>query len=424
MKIGEFAEVCRTKISVLRHYDKENLLKPTYIDKFTGYRYYSQEQIALFLRITALKQAGFSLAEIRELLGQLRNDSDLLEFFEKKRTFLLETLANLEKAKELIIGGLNQMDVLFQENAHGLWASYIYELTNNPDEIREQFEHYLVANDYQRISAIESDTKKRLLKCRVVKLNLEVSTLQENLNLPFENDETVVGKWETIGEYAVKEEFYQELKSRQNWYYAYPQAIYFLPKGEYYWCYGWTKGKLLVHTGDTATVNEYEIETRNGEHYMFVSFKSYEYRKGGAPRILVLKQIDNRPYTANELAKKDNLDMPFIEDPKVLGKWKVFDFLRSRDEFSPVGSGEPPIFFKEIEFFAGGSCTSIYGQNTISGDHKQVWTKGYVLRKFNSTACAYEILTVDDRDYLIIEWKSGDYRWGGLPTDYYVFVRA
>ena len=316
------------------------------------------------------------------------------------------------------------MDVLFQENAHGLWANYIYELTNNPDEIREQFEHYLVANDYQRISAIESDTEKRLLRCRVVKLNQEVSTLRENLNLPFENDETVVGKWETVGEYAVKEEFYQELESRQNWYYAYPQAIYFLPKGEYYWCYGWTKGKLLVRTSDTATVNEYEIEEQNGEHYMFVSFKSYEYRKGGAPRILVLKQIDNRAYTANELAKKDNLDMPFIEDPKVLGKWKVFDFLRSRDEFSPVGSGEAPIFFKEIEFFAGGSCTSIYGQNTISGDHKQVWTKGYVLRKFNSTACAYEILTVDDRDYLIIEWKSGDYRWGGLPTDYYVFVRA
>ena len=54
----------------------------------------------------------------------------------------------------------------------------------------------------------------------------------------------------------------------------------------------------------------------------------------------------------------------------------------------------------------------------------QVWTKGYVLRKWNSSACAYEIRTVDGKDFLIIEWKSGDYRWGGFPTDYYVFVRT
>ena len=61
MQIGEFARVCDTKISVLRHYDKEGLLIPDYIDKFTGYRYYSKEQIPIFVRITALKDAGFTL---------------------------------------------------------------------------------------------------------------------------------------------------------------------------------------------------------------------------------------------------------------------------------------------------------------------------------------------------------------------------
>ena len=45
MKIGEFAKMCGTKISVLRHYDREKLLEPQYTDKFSGYRYYSSEQI-------------------------------------------------------------------------------------------------------------------------------------------------------------------------------------------------------------------------------------------------------------------------------------------------------------------------------------------------------------------------------------------
>ena len=31
---------------------------------------------------------------------------------------------------------------------------------------------------------------------------------------------------------------------------------------------------------------------------------------------------------------------------------------------------------------------------------------------------------MDGKDFLIIEWKSGDYRWGDFPTDYYVFVRG
>ena len=57
MQIGEFAKICDTRISVLRHYDKEGLLVPDYVDHFTGYRYYSEEQKQLFVRITALKKA-------------------------------------------------------------------------------------------------------------------------------------------------------------------------------------------------------------------------------------------------------------------------------------------------------------------------------------------------------------------------------
>ena len=54
----------------------------------------------------------------------------------------------------------------------------------------------------------------------------------------------------------------------------------------------------------------------------------------------------------------------------------------------------------------------------------QIWTKGFVLRKWNSTACAYEIQIIDGVEYLFIEWKSGDYIYGGMEPDYYVFKRG
>lgn len=422
MKIGEFAKVCNTKISVLRHYDKQNLLRPIYIDKFTGYRYYSQEQISIFFRITALKEAGFTLAEIRGLLSQLKDDADILNLFDNKKKLLLETLSNLDKARDLIIGGRKIMDVKIYEKNLSLWATYICN-TEDMAEARETMENSITAQEYQRISAISRNSSENTLECQVIKLNNEIGELMENIDLPFENDESVIGKWQVVGEYAVKEDFYAQVPCKDDWDSRYPQIIYFLPQGERYWCYGWTKGKLLVETGDTSSANEYVTEEHNGEKFLFISWKSYEYRKGGKPKILVLKQLDNKPYSSKELAKKDNINMPFVNDPKVIGKWKVFDFIYSKEEFSPAGKGEAPNYFREIEFLEGGDCISIYGDEKIAGNDQQVWTKNYVLRKWNHCACEYEIRTVNGRDYLIIEWKSGDYRWGGFPTDYYVFVR-
>lgn len=62
MKIGEFAKVCGISVSALRYYDEQGVLSPVYIDKFTGYRYYSEGQVDVCKKIGMLKNAGFSLA--------------------------------------------------------------------------------------------------------------------------------------------------------------------------------------------------------------------------------------------------------------------------------------------------------------------------------------------------------------------------
>lgn len=144
--------------------------------------------------------------------------------------------------------------------------------------------------------------------------------------------------------------------------------------------------------------------------------------KAGKPKLL-RSAVWTIRYTKEEIARKDRTALSFVRDEQVLGRWVAFDFIRGRGDFDPNrSSGSRNFYFKEIEFFGNGSCTSVYGNETIRGDDRQVWTKGYVLRKWNSTACAYEIEWSGEREYLIIEWKSGDYRWGGCDTDYYVFV--
>lgn len=68
MKIGEFAKMTGMSISVLRHYDKEGLLCPDYVDHFSGYRYYSADQIGQVRKIELLKSGGLSLSTLSSLM--------------------------------------------------------------------------------------------------------------------------------------------------------------------------------------------------------------------------------------------------------------------------------------------------------------------------------------------------------------------
>lgn len=346
MKIGEFAKAVGTRISVLRHYDREGLLCPVFTDKFTGYRYYDETQAERYYRIAELKDAGFSLAEIKEMLNGC---SDIDELFRNKKLQLEQTLHNLEKVKK------NMSAVKFDENSF--------------------------------------------------------APITEKIDMPFENDERVVGKWEIVSDEAVQ----AGGKKRE---------LYFLPNGERYWCYGWTKGKLLYDDSYNTFANDYTIEEHTDGLYMVVRFKSYDYMKSGKLTPVVLKQLDNKHYTKEGIARRDNIDLPFRNDERVIGKWKAVDYIHTKDEFTPVVNNDKRLYFKEAEFFENGSCTVKYSDEIISGNDMICWTKGYMLKKWNSTACAYEIRNSDGRDYLIMEWKSGDYRWGGMDTDYYVFQKV
>src|SRR5262249_35088743 len=67
-RIGEFSKLCRVPTSALRYYDELGLLCPAHIDKFTGYRYYTAEQLPRLNRILALKDLGLSLEQIKVML--------------------------------------------------------------------------------------------------------------------------------------------------------------------------------------------------------------------------------------------------------------------------------------------------------------------------------------------------------------------
>lgn len=90
-KIGEFSKLVNIPVKTLRYYDEINLFKPQEIDLFSGYRYYSDEQITDLEVILNLKEVGFSLEEIKK---NKNNYSDAL--MQKKKSELMQEQKNLE----------------------------------------------------------------------------------------------------------------------------------------------------------------------------------------------------------------------------------------------------------------------------------------------------------------------------------------
>lgn len=68
LRIGEFARIGGVSMKTLRHYDRLGLLKPAHIDPTNDYRHYEVGQLGDLMRILALKDCGFALEEIGDLL--------------------------------------------------------------------------------------------------------------------------------------------------------------------------------------------------------------------------------------------------------------------------------------------------------------------------------------------------------------------
>lgn len=92
-RIGMFSQMNRVTIKALRHYDEIGLLKPQYVDDHNGYRYYTSNQIPVLHQILALRDIGFSLEEIQQVMNGASEKKLLL----RKKGELMMELSDLTK---------------------------------------------------------------------------------------------------------------------------------------------------------------------------------------------------------------------------------------------------------------------------------------------------------------------------------------
>ena len=118
---------------------------------------------------------------------------------------------------------------------------------------------------------------------------------------------------------------------------------------------------------------------------------------------------------AVQVASRDNLDLPFVDDPRIIGEWESADFVANPEDFNPEKLSAPrqTLLLKGLTFLAGGGMRP----ETMN------WTQGVVMEQVDRTANRYEIRQINGRSYLFLEWKSGDVPITGARPHSYVLRR-
>lgn len=90
-RIGMFAQMNHVTVKTLRFYEEQGLLLPAKIDESSGYRYYTMRQMEKLHQILGLKEAGFTLEDIK----QLYLVEDKRSYLVKKKNDILTQIARL-----------------------------------------------------------------------------------------------------------------------------------------------------------------------------------------------------------------------------------------------------------------------------------------------------------------------------------------
>lgn len=110
--IGEFSKICRFTVKTLRYYHELGLLIPAGTDEETGYRYYNGASIERAFGIARLKEVGFTLKEIREILEAAGEDVNLLEYLNRKSEEAARQIAHYKKLRH----SLDELSRRIKEN--------------------------------------------------------------------------------------------------------------------------------------------------------------------------------------------------------------------------------------------------------------------------------------------------------------------
>ena len=305
-RIGELSKICSVSVKTIRFYEKEGLLEPIYVDKFTGYRYYDKTNCTRLLEILMFKELGFSLKEIKKLnvetikekIIKLKNQISTIEQNINKLEMITEEnkcTTNKEFINdESVIGKweiINDNEFPFNEiyflpNGQGYWV--FENWTKGYLKIDDVYHKYEVKNNQLMLYVIDlNGNVGKVVKYKNVnhiEYTKDEIKNKDDVNYIFEMDDDVIGTYEAVA-YVDEIDLNFTPKNKEE---LYLTKIIFIKDGTVI-CetidgtitnnLHWTKGRVIDNVYDFTSSN-YKIIHKDNHNYLFFEWKNGDYIYG------------------------------------------------------------------------------------------------------------------------------------------------
>lgn len=163
LSIGQMAKLNNISVQTLRHYEKVELLKPSYINETTGYRYYSMKDFGTIDLIKQCKAMGMPLEEIKEVTHNYTSLESILNILGNQKQIIYEKLKELDNIKNKIESLENKIKISLDKGLNTVFIKENEERTfktyHCKDRYTDEFEIILrkvlleVEKDYENVNA-------------------------------------------------------------------------------------------------------------------------------------------------------------------------------------------------------------------------------------------------------------------------------
>lgn len=195
--IGKLAKLSQVTVRTFRYYDEIGLLKPAKIGD-GGHRYYDNEAIEKLHNIMMLKDIGFELETIHEIIAnQVKSYKELLHM---RLEIIHQEQLYLKSSEDKIRGILHLTELEGQADWEAIFNTFS-KPKNTQEELANLRQNFFTENELEVIKALHKQVEQWVALINDIRLNLDADpsskTAQELAKKWLDLvDEMFEGDWE------------------------------------------------------------------------------------------------------------------------------------------------------------------------------------------------------------------------------------
>ena len=135
---GEFARMAQVSVRTIRFYDKQNILKPSYVTP-KGARFYTDSDFVKLQQILLLKYLGFSLDDIKGMTIQDSNYHFLQNSLTMQKKLITDRIEQMQLVEQAIDNTISELE----EHQQIDWSQMLHliHLTGMEKSLKSQYEN-------------------------------------------------------------------------------------------------------------------------------------------------------------------------------------------------------------------------------------------------------------------------------------------